>query len=83
MKTVNENIQIIKNLGLEICGHFTLPENAWWESYYNPLKINLKKIAEKYKKEADKVIQEHYFEMDLFKKYSNEYGYEFYIVKKT
>ncbi len=81
MKTVNENLEIIKNQGFETINHFTLPVSAW-ENYYNPLKLNLSKIAEKYGKEADKVIEEQYFEMGLYNKYSNEYGYEFYIIRK-
>lgn len=81
MKTVSENLEIIKNQGLDVINHFTLPESAW-DNYYAPLKSNLSKIAEKYGKEADKVIKEQYSEMDLYSKYSDEYGYKFYIIRK-
>lgn len=81
MKTINENLEIIKELGFEVINHFTLPVNAW-DNYYTPLKLNLSKIVEKYGQEADKIIKEQYLEIELFDKYSNEYGYEFYIIKK-
>jgi len=81
MKTVRENLEIIKNQGLEVINHFTLPEEAW-ENYYLPLKSNLEKIALKYGQEADRLIEEQCFEIDLYNKYSKEYGYEFYIIKK-
>lgn len=81
MKTIKENIEIIKNLGFEVCGHFTLPKEAW-EAYFNPLKINLNQINLKYGQQAENVIAEQHFEMDLYQKYSNEYGYEFYVIKK-
>ncbi|OGI01122.1 MAG: hypothetical protein A2Y25_10010 [Candidatus Melainabacteria bacterium GWF2_37_15] len=82
MKTVSENLEIIENLGFEVINHFTLPENAWWDTYYNPLKANLEKIAQKYGPEADSVIAEIYSEINLYQNYSNEYGYEFFIIKK-
>lgn len=82
MKTVNQNLEMIENSGLKIIGHFTLPENAWWDSYYNSLKLNLEKIRQKYGKEADKVIEQSNIEMSLYQNYSNEYGYEFFILQK-
>ena len=59
---------------------YTLKEA--WETYYNPLKVNLNQINLKYGQQAENVIKEINFEMDLYKKYSFEYGYEFYVIKK-
>ena len=39
-----KNLEIIKKCGYDVLGHFPLPEDAWWEFYYNPLQKRLKKL---------------------------------------
>ena len=83
MQTIKGNLDIITKCGYKLIHHFTLPESDWWE-YYNPIIKKLPELKEKYKdnKNALSVIAEEEIEMELYRKYSNYYGYEFYIMQK-
>jgi len=84
ISTVNNNIEIIKKCQYELKGYFTLPEDAWWEFYYNPLEKRLMQLRKKYKenKEALEYIESEQEEIDLFRKYYQWYGSVFYIMHK-
>ena len=47
--TIENNLEIIKKCDYKLIGHFPLPEDAWWDLYYNPLEKRLKKLTLKYK----------------------------------
>lgn len=81
--TVEENLKLIEKLKYDVITHFHLPESAWWEDYYNTLKKRIDILMEKYKGEADKIdiLNNELQEMELFSKYSEWYGYEFYVMK--
>lgn len=83
MKTLNENLQVVKNLGYDLLGHFTLPKTCWLDNFYAPLEIRLKTLRQKYQDniEALKVLDMNKKEADLYKKYSDYYGYEFFVMR--
>ena len=82
--TIEKDLEIIKKTGYKLLGHFPLPEDAWWDLYYNPLEKRLKKLRIKYKnnQEALNMIQEEQKEINLFRKYNKWYGSVFYIMQK-
>lgn len=84
IKTVKENLQIIKDTGYQIVGYFVLPESSWWENYYLPILAKLPAMKAKYKdnKEALAVIEAEEKEIEMFRKYSKHYGYVFYVMQK-
>lgn len=75
----------LKNNGYDLINSFKIPESSWWNNYYNPLKERCDKFKLECSddKELMALIKEHEFEMDLYRKYSDYYGYVFYIMKKT
>jgi ubiquinone/menaquinone biosynthesis C-methylase UbiE len=82
--SVEGNIQKAENLGYRLIDTFVLPESAWWDDYYHPLEERLKLFREKYQhdEEALKTIAECQYEIDLYRKYHDYYGYVFYIFQK-
>ena len=82
--TIDDNLKIIKKCGYKILGHFPLPEDAWWEFYYNPLQKRLEKLKIKYKdnQKALDMIKGEYKEINLFKKYNKWYGSVFFVMQK-
>jgi SAM-dependent methyltransferase len=84
ISTIDDNLKIIEKCGYKILGHFPLPDDAWWEFYYDPLQIRLKDLKVKYKdnSEALELIAETDKEIDLFKKYNQWYGSVFYVMQK-
>jgi len=82
--TIDGHIDIIKRCGYDLLGHFPLPEDAWWEFYYDPLKLRLDTLSTKYKdnEQALALIQEGYSEIEMFRKYNAWYGSVFYVMQK-
>jgi ubiquinone/menaquinone biosynthesis C-methylase UbiE len=82
--TIEKDIEIIKKCNYKLLGHFPLPEDAWWDLYYNPLEQRLQKLKIKYKnnKEALDMIKEEELEIALFRKYNDWYGSVFYVMQR-
>ncbi len=85
MKLIEETIDIIIESGWSFTGCFTLPESAWWDDYYIPLEKRIMFFREKYSSDKNilNILDESQKEIDLYRKYSNYYGYVFYIMQKS
>ena len=83
--TKEDAITIIRNCGYDLIGFFPLPDDAWWEFYYDPLQERLKNFKVLYKDNiiALDLIKEEELEIQMYKKYHEWYGSVFYIMKKT
>lgn len=83
--TIRKNLEIIKKCGYNLIGHFPLPEDAWWEFYYNPLQKRLKKLKVLYNDNSEILtrINEEELEIEMFKKYNSWYGSVFYVMQKN
>jgi SAM-dependent methyltransferase len=84
MSTVDENIQKIEAQGYRLVDHFHLPDSSWWDNYYYPLSERINILGNKYVGDAkiQRLLDEEQAEIDLFRNYSDYYGYEFYIAQK-
>ena len=84
MLSVDENLKTLARAGYREVGHFTLPDSSWWDDYYNPLKERVTMLREKYADDRDalRLLDENDREMEFFRKYSDFYGYVFYVVQK-
>ncbi len=84
MATISEKIKVIEDAGFMSTAHFIIPAESWWENYYNPINEKLPALREKYKNdtEAMQIIGAEVEEQELFRKYSDYYGYVFYIMQK-
>ena len=85
IKDINGNIDVIKKAGFTMLSNFTLPESAWLHSYYIPIEKELPRLNKKYQGNeiALGIFEGFRNEIDLFKKYSKFYGYEFFIMQKN
>jgi ubiquinone/menaquinone biosynthesis C-methylase UbiE len=83
-KTINENLEIIRKAGYRVISHFVLPEESCWTHYYTPIDAKLPSLKLKYKddKEALAHLAGEELEIDMFRKYSDYYGYVFHITQK-
>ncbi len=84
MKTVEENAAVITSNGYTLAGHFTLPVQAWWDDYYTPLEKQLAIFSALCARKQDvmALINEEKAEINLYREYSDWYGYEFYVMRK-
>jgi len=84
IKTIPEDLEIIRRCNYRLIGHFPLPEDAWWDEYYNPLERRIKKLKKKYADDSSalEILDEEHREIDLYRKYSKWYGSVFYVMQK-
>jgi len=83
MNNIEENIRIIKNAGYSHINNFTLPEKAWMDNYYNPIKKRISALREIHAGNAEfmKYLDIEEEEIRLYETYSAFYSYVFYIMK--
>ncbi len=84
VKTIAENVDIIKKCGYDLIGHFALPARDWWDNYYSHIDARLPDFQQKYNNDPDalQVIEMEKIEMNMHKQYSDFYGYVFYVMQK-
>jgi hypothetical protein len=83
MQPLEQNLATLRKAGYREAGHFVLPESAWWEDYYTPLEQRIRILAEKYRDNEETLafLRSSQREIDLYRKYSEWYGYVFYVMQ--
>ena len=83
ISTVAENIGVTEECGYALQGTYLLPSKSWWSHFYSPIEAKLKELESKYSHddEALAMIESEKQEIELFRRYSDEYGYVFYVMK--
>jgi ubiquinone/menaquinone biosynthesis C-methylase UbiE len=81
---IDKNLDLINENNFQIIAHFTLPKTSWFIHFYNPMKKEIKRLKEKYIGNTEALeffnVSEH--EIFVYDKYSDYFGYEFFIMKK-
>ena len=85
MTDIETIVAAIRTSGYEPRGHFTLPDAAWWESYYTPLEAKLPSLYEKYAGDEDarSIIETAKREIDMRRRFGTWYGYEFFVGRRV
>ncbi len=83
IKDVKSNISLIKNEGFKVLYHFTLPKSCWID-FYSRMSKEIKELKKKYhdNKIALEVLEKCEKETKIYDKYSDYFGYEFFIMQK-
>ena len=83
IQTIEDNLEAAQKSGYCIVGSFVLPSKSWWDNYYTPIETKLPKIKARQKenREALEFLATEETEIEMFRKYSNYYGYVFYIMQ--
>jgi SAM-dependent methyltransferase len=76
-------LAVVDDSGYETVGHFTLPPSAWWDDYYQPLQRNLDEFRVRHgdETEALTLASQVQREIDIWRKYSEFYSYEFVVMR--
>lgn len=82
---IKENVETIKKKGYHVIDFFTLLKKAWWDNYYSPIKAKLPLLKAKHKDDQDALqfLAGEEKETGMYHKYSDYYGYVFYILQKA
>ncbi|MDR0373486.1 MAG: methyltransferase domain-containing protein [Nitrososphaerota archaeon] len=82
--TIAHNISIMQKAGYRLVTTFTLPEECWTDNYFIPREAAEKALLEKYtgNKTVQAYIEAEKYEVELYSKYKQHYGYVFYVGQK-
>jgi ubiquinone/menaquinone biosynthesis C-methylase UbiE len=71
-------------LGYKLIDDFVLPATGWWDNFYVPLRNVLERFQKKHSGNAEalKVASRCQQEIDLYRKYSEFFGYVFFIMQR-
>jgi len=67
--------------GFEVLFTERLPATSWWECYYDPLLVQAENLSNGAAKKLREAIDEIRWETDIFREFSNHFGYTFYCLK--
>ncbi|WP_310485790.1 class I SAM-dependent methyltransferase [Chamaesiphon sp. VAR_48_metabat_403] len=79
MGTEAENIDRANRSGFRVLSTHRLPSQAWWVNYYEPLRERMQQIE--ITPITRSVIHETEAEMRMFERFSDSYGYTFYVLQ--
>jgi ubiquinone/menaquinone biosynthesis C-methylase UbiE len=84
MTDVETALSAIRASGYEPLGHFTVPESAWWTSYYQPVEERLRSLRKRHtgSEENLAMIEAIQKEIDVYRQYSAYYGSVFFVMRR-
>lgn len=74
----------IRYCGFGLIGHFTLPEEAWWDDFYTPTETSIEQLRLKYANDAEALtlLDQIADEPDIHRRCSEFYAYEFFVARR-
>jgi len=84
IRSVEDNLTAAVELGWQTVGNFHLPVSAWTNDYYGALRERLPvfRAANTADRDAQEVADMTEYEMSLMDRYSDWYGYEFFVFRR-
>lgn len=83
IETIGEVLGLLEKCGYNLLAHFTLPESSWLDLFYDPLARRLDEVEGRYagNEVAGTVLARCRREIDMYRRYSQYYGYEFFLAR--
>jgi len=83
MQDVAANLDVLRSAGFRPLDHFTLPESAWWNDNYAPLEKRLDALEQRLPDDAaaQELVAAERREIEMFTRYSDFYGYVFFVAQ--
>jgi len=84
ISVVKDKIESIHNERFHLISNFTLPKSSWLDRFYLPMEEELTRLYKKYQGNeiALGIFEEMKNEIDLYKRFSDFYGYEFFVMQR-
>ncbi len=83
IRDVPARLGAIEECGYQVIGHFPLPA-AWWDDYYGPLQRNIHEFRAGHDRDTDaqQLADSVQREIDMWRQYSEFYGFEFFVMRR-
>ena len=74
----------IEDSGLDLVGHFTLPDEAWWDEFYTPMEARIAALRGKYASDSEvlAILDQLAGEPELYRRHSAYFAYEFFVARR-
>lgn len=85
MGRVPDVLAAIDKSELSLVGHFTLPDEAWWDDFYTPMQRRIEELRSNYAAdpEALAVLEQLAAEPEMHRKHGAYYAYEFFVARRA
>lgn len=82
--TLTGRRRAIEAAGYRLIAEFQLPREGWWDAFYLPILERLDAFEQRHAAhpQALEVVTRSRYEIDLFKRYGDSYGYTFFVLKR-
>ena len=83
MRDVDSCRSLVRACGYTLLGDFVLPESAWWDDYYEPIRTRLAQLSPAYAGNPiwEAILQDHETEIETYRQYASCYGYVFLVMQ--
>lgn len=83
MGWIGDDLAAIKDCGFELIRNFTLPDEAWWDDFYTPMEARIGELRSTYAGDAEAlaILDQLAQEPEMYRRYSDFYAYEFFVVR--
>jgi SAM-dependent methyltransferase len=83
MTSRDGNCHSAERVGFSVLDTFTLPSDDWWNEYYRPLRRRIAafRASHTVPRTIEAILSETEREMDIVERYSEEFGYVFYLLE--
>ncbi|TVR69902.1 MAG: class I SAM-dependent methyltransferase [Marinilabiliales bacterium] len=84
MGWLEDDVALLHDCGFDIIGHFTLPDEAWWDDFYTPMEVRIDELRSRYAgdPEASAILDQLAEEPVIHRRYSEFYAYEFFVASR-
>jgi SAM-dependent methyltransferase len=84
MGRVGDVLAAITAARLDLVGHFTLPDDAWWVDFYTPMQRRVDELRLRYAQDAAALaaLDEIAREPEMHRRFGDSYAYEFYVARR-
>jgi len=84
MGWLDDAMAAIQDCDFDLVGHFTLPDEAWWDDFYAPMETRIAELRGKYSgdAEASAILDQLAEEPEMHRRHSGFYAYEFFVARR-
>ena len=85
MGKVPDVLAAISSAGFSLVGHFTLPDEAWWDDFYTPMTQRIAVLRQQHAGDAEAaaILDQLAKEPELHRRFGHHYAYEFFVARKA
>lgn len=75
----------IEDCGFSLIDHFTLPDEAWWDDFYTPMRRRIEELRSRYADAAEAldILDQLAQEPEMHRKHSDYYAYRFFVARRA